>query len=600
LLIGIDMGGTHIDGVAVKDNKIIKSIKHPVDRTDLYRTILNAIYDLISDLDKAQISRVNLSTTISTNAIVENKTTAVDLILQKGPGINFEFPEIASKVNYIDGYVDHRGKMVKDLDYQQLASLKKELNSSEKSKQDSSTPHQKNLAVVTKFSTRNPEHEEALAKYFSADYYQITQGHTLSGRLNFPRRVNTAFLNSAVHNIFQEFANNITAALREAEISAPIYILKADGGTIPLADAIARPVETILSGPAASFMGMNALFDNRVDSVLLDIGGTTTDIFFLVDGVPVFEPAGITIGQHKTLVRAIYSVSIGLGGDSCLSIEKSLNNAAGLWTEDLSDKDNAFCSSSENYSAHDDLAAGIKIGPERKGAPLLFGGSVPTLTDAMSVLHKLDFNHLSAEQIMRARQGITEMAEQLELSAEDFAELVLKKAAHTIKNQVDCLLLQLNSQPVYTVREILADRQIKPAEVKVIGGPAKIMAGYLEQAFKLDVLLPEQFQVANAIGAALAQPTMELNLLADTQRKILIIPELNIYEKIGSRYSLDEGRKYVLQCLKRAAKELSDSKLETEIVEESSFNMVDGYSSGKNIRIKAQIKPGLSCTIEQE
>lgn len=130
MLIGIDMGGTHIDGVAVKDNKIIKTIKHPVDRTDLYRTILNAIYDLIADLDKAQISRVNLSTTISTNAIVENKTTAVDVILQKGPGINFEFPEIPVEVNYIDGYVDHRGKMVKDLDYQQLAALKHTLNSS--------------------------------------------------------------------------------------------------------------------------------------------------------------------------------------------------------------------------------------------------------------------------------------------------------------------------------------------------------------------------------------------------------------------------------------------------------------------------------------
>ncbi|NLJ70505.1 MAG: hydantoinase/oxoprolinase family protein [Clostridiaceae bacterium] len=584
MLIGIDMGGTHIDGVAIKDNKIVKTIKHPVDRKDLYQTILNAIYDLISDLDKTQISRVNLSTTISTNAIVENKTTAVDLILQKGPGINFEFPEIAAEVNYIDGYVDHRGKMVKDLDYQQLAALKKELtqhqdlkqesNLAENLKHDLNTSQEKNLAVVTKFSTRNPEHEKAIAEYFANDYYQITQGHTLSGRLNFPRRVNTAYLNSAVYNIFQEFANNIAAALREVEIDAPIYILKADGGTMPLADAITRPVETILSGPAASFMGMSALFDNQMDSVLLDIGGTTTDIFFLVDGVPVFEPTGITIGKHKTLVRAIYSVSIGLGGDSCLSIV--------------------------NSSANDDLAARIKIGPERKGPPLLFGGETPTLTDAMSVLHKLDFGHLSAEQVMLARQGITELAEQLSLSPEDFAEIVLTKAAQTVKNQVDSLLLRLNSQPVYTVREILADRQIKPAEVKVIGGPAKILAEYLEQEFKLNVLLPDQFQVANAIGAALAQPTIELNLLADTQRKILIIPELNIYEKIGSRYSLDEGRKYILRCLKQAAKELSDSKLATEIIEESSFNMVDGYSSGKNIRIKAQIKPGLSCAIEHE
>ena len=115
MLIGIDMGGTHIDGVAISKNKIVKSVKHVVDHTDLYQTILNALNDLISDLDQKDISRINLSTTISTNSIVEQKISEVDLILQKCPGINYEFPEIDSNLKYIDGYVDHRGKMVKDL-----------------------------------------------------------------------------------------------------------------------------------------------------------------------------------------------------------------------------------------------------------------------------------------------------------------------------------------------------------------------------------------------------------------------------------------------------------------------------------------------------
>lgn len=565
MLIGIDMGGTHIDGVAISKNKIIKSVKHVVDHTDLYQTILNALNDLISDLDQKDISRINLSTTISTNSIVEQKISEVDLILQKGPGINYEFPEIDSNLKYIDGYVDHRGKMVKDLNKNELEEIKSNLNSGAN----------KNLAVVTKFSTRNPEHEQALAEYFADDYFQITQGHTLSGRLNFPRRVNTAYLNSAVYNTFQKFALNIEKALAEKEITAPIYILKADGGTMHLKDAIETPVETILSGPAASFMGMSALFDNQADSVLLDIGGTTTDIFFLVDGLPVFEPAGISIDQHKTLVRAIYSVSIGLGGDSKLSV-------------------------SETGSTDDpaDLIRQINIGPEREGAPLVFGGPEPTLTDAMVILGQLEQYSLTEEQIEKSEIGIAQLAKKLNLSKTEFSELALNRAAQIIKEKVDQLLVIINSQPVYTVREVLADRQIKPIEIKVIGGPAEVFSSYLEQAFDIEVKYPNRYEIANAIGAALAQPTLELNLLADTQRKILIIPELNIYQKIGSRYSLSEGRTFILDQLNQAAKQLSESELETEIVEESSFNMVDGFKSGKNIRIKAQIKPGLSTEIE--
>ena len=107
-----------------------------------------------------------------------------------------------------------------------------------------------------------------------------------------------------------------------------------------------------MSGPAASLMGMQALLHTDEDALLLDVGGTTTDIFFLADGVPLFEPLGIQIGSYKTLVRAIFSQSIGLGGDSFVRVEKGR----------------------------------LKIGPQRLGPPLAFGGENPTPTDAMVVL----------------------------------------------------------------------------------------------------------------------------------------------------------------------------------------------------------------------
>src|SRR5690606_32986291 len=109
-------------------------------------------------------------------------------------------------------------------------------------------------------------------------------------------------------------------SLAKAGIEAPVFILKADGGTMNLATAEEKPVETILSGPAASLLGLMGMCSTEQDALLLDIGGTTTDIFFLADGVPVFEPLGIKISGYKTLVRAIYSVSIGLGGDSSIRV----------------------------------------------------------------------------------------------------------------------------------------------------------------------------------------------------------------------------------------------------------------------------------------
>src|SRR5699024_432535 len=158
--------------------------------------------------------------------------------------------------------------------------------------------------------------------------------------------------NTEIRNIFTETIQSIKKNLNKEGVDAPLFILKADGGTMDIDTAEERPIETILSGPAASFMGINAMLQTEEDGILLDIGGTTTDIFFLADGVPLFEPSGIKIDNYKTLIRSIYSTSIGLGGDSFIEVK---NNQ-------------------------------IKIGPERKGYPIAFGGNYPTPTDAMVVL----------------------------------------------------------------------------------------------------------------------------------------------------------------------------------------------------------------------
>ncbi|AAM24356.1 N-methylhydantoinase A/oxoprolinase/acetone carboxylase beta subunit [Caldanaerobacter subterraneus subsp. tengcongensis MB4] len=556
MIIGLDMGGTNIDGVIVEKGKIIKTIKKPTNRDNLFNSIWTALKELLSGYDNTKIERINLSTTVSTNAIVENKLSPVGMIIQPGPGLPYDFLACGDENVFISGYIDYRGEIIKDFNLFEIENaikLFKEKNI-------------KAYAVVTKFSIRNPSIEIKIKEILENEIPNsfVTMGHTISGKLNFPRRVYTSYLNSAVHSIFNEFLNNIKKSLEKEGINAPVFILKADGGTMNISTAEKKPVETILSGPAASLMGINAMLPTNEDAILLDIGGTTTDIFFLADGVPLFEPWGIRIGKYKTLIRAIYSVSIGLGGDSSICVRNGR----------------------------------IKIGPQREGVPYAFGGPKPTPTDAMITLELIDENAFSLTQdnVKKAYEAMTLLGKELNLSAKDMAKLILSTMGDIIKNKVDELLHEINSRPVYTVKELLYGKKIKPKLINIIGGPSKVLAPVLEEKFNLPCYYPKNYSVANAVGAALARPTTEITMLVDTSKKTLSVPELGLYEKITGNYTLDKAKEKALELVKKSALSLGASieEIEAEIVEESSFNMVRGfYTIGKNMRIKAQVKPGL-------
>ncbi len=547
MIVGLDVGGTHVDAVVVKQGEIVDIVKEPLHRDNLFESIWTTLERLFSRHDKSKIKRVNLSTTVSTNAIVENKTSPVGMVIQSGPGLPNDFLACGDENIFISGYCDHRGKLVQDLDLTEI----------EKGIRIFKEKDIKSCAVVAKFCTRNFNHELQIKEILEKQFSSVTMGHSLSGKLNFPRRVFTSYLNAAIYNTFNNFSNSIKRSMELEGINAPLYILKADGGTTGLLSAEQQPVETILSGPAASFMGLNALLNTDKDALLLDIGGTTTDIFFLADGVPLFEPLGIEIRSYKTLVRAIYSFSIGLGGDSSIDV----------------------------------IDGQVKIGPKREGPPCALGGPKPTPSDAMIALGLMKIGNRK-----KASEAIKALGEELGLSLEDTAQKIIETMGDMIKSTVDKLLSKFNSKPVYTMKELLHGKIIKPQLVNVIGGPAKILQPVLEKKFKLPCYFPEHYQVANAIGAAMARITTDITMLADTSQGILSVPELGVYEKISRNYDLNIAKKRATQLLKERAISLGATRdeIETEIIEESSFNMVDGfYTSGKNMSIKAQIKPGL-------
>ena len=542
------MGGTHIDGVIIKDNKVINKVKKPRDRDDLFASIWKTLEELLRDYDKSDIKRINLSTTVSTNAIVEDEVSRVGMIIQPGPGMTSDFLACGDENAFISGYVDHRGIVVEDLDIAEVERAKKLF---EEKGIDA-------VAAVSKFSTRNPHNERNIEKILGEKFETITLGHRMSGKLNFPRRVFSAYLNSAVWDTFNDFSKNIKKSLEREGVDADIFILKADGGTMDIKTAEERPVETILSGPAASFMGISSMIDSYDDAILLDIGGTTTDIFFLADGVPLFQPQGAKISDYNTLVRAIYSVSIGLGGDSSISI-----------------KDGE-----------------IQIGPTREGRPYAFGGPSPTPTDAMIYLGLMDIPEGASGE--KAEEAIETLSERFNMTPKDTGELILNTMASIIKNKTDELLSEINSKPVYTVRELLHGKRVKPKFINIIGGPASVLASRIEREYSLPCHFPKNYEVANAIGAALAKPTVEITMVCDTERGTLSVPEFGVYEKVSRSFTLDKAKKRAIELLNDFAISSGlEGEVESEITEATSFNMIRGFStSGKNIRVKAQIKPG--------
>jgi len=549
LLIGLDVGGTQTDAVILEQQKIVKSVKVPTNNTDIERSTLNVISKLLEDISASDVENINISTTLATNSIIENKMAPVGMFIETGPGISPNFLKCGAYNFFIKGCIDHRGTITSCLSHQELM---KKINLLKNQEIEA-------IGVVTKFSTRNPAHELKIKEILEKENFKnISMGHEISGKLNFPRRVFSTYLNSAIYQTMEQFITSLENILRKKGFTNKIQMLKADGGTLHLNQAETLPINTILSGPAASVMGCWYFFPEKEDAILLDIGGTTTDISFLANGVPLFEPQGITIQKYPTLIPAIYTVPIGLGGDSSISVGQDKK---------------------------------IKIGPERKGNAMALGGPSPTPTDAFIYLGLLKIGDVNL-----AESAMAQIGRQLDTDVRGASETIYQLFGKIIKNHSIKILDEINEHPVYTIYELLHGKKLIPKKIVAIGGPAQACAPILEDIFNIPCYVPEYFSVANAIGAALSKETMEINLFADTQKKRLIVPELNKIEKINSSYGLDQAEKEAVNLIQSYAIKLGikPELIETDIVESNEFNMVRGFSTvGKNIRVKAQLKPGL-------
>ncbi|MGJ8627306.1 MAG: hydantoinase/oxoprolinase N-terminal domain-containing protein [Sulfitobacter sp.] len=313
LLLGVDTGGTYTDAVLIRDEEVVvASAKSLTTRHDLAIGIGGAVRAVMAEagIDPAEISMASLSTTLATNALVEGQGGRVALIYIGFKERDLEAHGLAQALKG-DPYVvlagghNHAGGEAQNLDEPAL------LEFLQTHKNDVS-----GFAVASQFATRNPAHElRAAALVTEITGRPVSSSHQLSAKLNGPKRAMTAVLNARLIGMIDRLIGRAEDTLKEVGITAPMMVVRGDGALISSAQARARPIETILSGPAASIVGARWMTGAN-HALVSDIGGTTTDVALLKGGRPAIDPAGARVGAYRTMVEAVAMRTTGLGGDS--------------------------------------------------------------------------------------------------------------------------------------------------------------------------------------------------------------------------------------------------------------------------------------------
>ena len=573
MLLGLDVGGTFTDAVIIDGHRVVASAKRRTTKDNLMQGIGEALDAVLSGCNTSNIEQVTLSTTVVTNTIVEEKEQVVDLYVVTGPGRNIDDIFPVSPI-YLQGYTDHRGIVVERTPTNAVREVAKMVQS--RSGTDLA-------AVSAKFGVRNPQEELSITEELKDKYNTISNGSLLSGSLNFPRRTISAYFNSAVTPVFTIFKRNVEEALSIRNIKAPLHILKADGGSLPMEHMVSRPVETAFTGPAATVLGLSAL--GAIDeehTVALDIGGTTTDISLWKHGKPLMTKNGVSIREYPSAVRSFAVTSVGIGGESVVRI----------------------------------VDGNITVGPERVGPSAALGGIEPTLGDALIVLGHANYgdvklaiqsmevlaNRLLASLHDSQTSDSTKEHQQLadSMTASDVARLIVNKALETIQHGIDEVVTAENKRPIYVVADIVNPDVFVPAQIVVVGGTAPSLGPSIGEYLNLPVTIPENAAVANAIGAALALSTIELTVHVDTKRRLLVIPELGIKQQTCTLQRVEQVVERAKEALSEEALRLGLGKdQDIEVISIEDFPVVEGWQSMERlITVKVQLAAGVKQYVE--
>jgi len=318
--LGIDTGGTYTDAVLYDfdSGDVICADKALTTKYNLAVGITEAIGRLDSTLF-ADVKIVSLSTTLATNACVENRGRDAKLIIIDGDRNiigskhgDYMLPPV-DDIYFIDGKISIKGDIITEPDWdkteRELAKIRETVNCA---------------AVAGMLSSRNPAHEHKLKSILTKlGFISICSTDLAPDELNYLKRASTVLLNARLLPIISEFLDAVNVSLVSFSISAPVYIVRGDGSLMKEEFARERPVDTLMCGPTASVAGAMMLTDVS-EAVIIDIGGTTSDLALIRGGEPMKSHGNLKIGGWQTTVDSTYIETFGLGGDSGVSLDSDM------------------------------------------------------------------------------------------------------------------------------------------------------------------------------------------------------------------------------------------------------------------------------------
>lgn len=554
MLIGIDVGGTFTDGVLFDNQSgiLLSTVKVPTHNEDLKSSLLQVLDQLLAGQETQKIQRIVFSTTLVTNLLATHSAEAPALLLIPGPGLPRSAYEIFPNSYFLKGSMDFRGRETEQLDLEEIKTRLEQIHAQGITK----------IAVIGKFSMRNPQHEKAVQAIITDKYsdIEVALGSETAGQLNFMRRIVTTYYSLMSQSAWENFVTEIDKALTERQLQhAQIDILKADGGTMSLKKSIHYPCETIFSGPAASTMGAVALAGKGSTAVVLDIGGTTTDISLLLDGQPLYASRGAIINGHYSHINAFSTRSLPLGGDSPVVIGPD---------------------------------GQITIEPHRRDVAACFGGQEPTVIDAFNCKYSLGIGNPTQSE-----------AQLKSLSSHSGLDMfsLLVSIEDAVINQLVTALGEMaqawENEPAYRVWEVVHNRRFQVEEIIGIGAAAAAIVPILAERLQVKALIHKHSAVANAIGAAISRPTLALNLHLDTQNGYYStdIDGMGGTLPKSRGMQMQDVHNLARELLKKIAiqKDLGSYADEAEVFREEQFNVIRSWDTqGKIFEVGIQIKPG--------
>lgn len=536
-IIGIDTGGTYTDAVLVnrETGEPLYSAKIPTSHFDLSRSTGQSLSKILttSGASPEEIDRICVSTTLATNSVVENRGARV-AILVIGYVKHFKLPVKA--VLFIKGGHNIAGEEEEPLDLEYLASIVDGL----KNEVDS-------YGVCSAMSIKNPTHELVAEKAIEMlDPKPVFCSHRISKLTGMEERAATAGLHAKLMPIMDQFVGGTLTSMESNNLTCPLVVIGGNGVAIDGDRASREAALTVASGPACSaHFGAGKVRNTRGDYLVVDVGGTTTDIAMLKHGAPMLADEGCRIGDWKTHVEAIHMHTVGVGGDSHVCLDRKhilhigprrlspLATSAHMpppqsWLG-IEDNSKLISSFAETQDRLPQTELGLLL---RSRGPLTPAeirketglGGIPlenrldaltreqlifecgfTPTDALHVLDKLDFGNNEV-----AEKSAEILGNYIGIGPREFAEMALAKTEEMIENAILEYLIDHYWGKAQTL--FIKSRKEHPGlgiDFKVhlpiigLGAAASLLLPKVAEDLKTELIIPKHHEVGNAIGAAL-------------------------------------------------------------------------------------------------